>query len=151
MRTNVNIFGNDYTLNNVLGDGNCAFRALSVAMDGDTNRHEEIRTQTANLMQQQTGEIAIRGQEIENVGTWVGLETLYWAHQALQRNIFVIIELNGRLYWVYIDNNNFLEFHAIQNPGNIPNLLEQYRQVDQDQPVLCLYYSHYHFQAIIHR
>ena len=49
-RTNVNIFGNDYTLNNVLGDGNCAFRALSVAMEGDTDQHKGIRTQTANLM-----------------------------------------------------------------------------------------------------
>jgi hypothetical protein len=39
-------------LHHVKGDGSCQFRALSVVLFGNENRHEEIRAQVVNFLRQ---------------------------------------------------------------------------------------------------
>ena len=102
--------GEPFQVNNVIGDGNCLYRALSLEVLGTQNYHEQIRAKIVDIMLQNPG--TFEGYVGRNIGdyvlehslplrTWGTDVEIYAAATLLQTCIVVYTSVNeARREWI---------------------------------------------------
>ena len=120
----------------VVGDGNCFFRALSVSLHGHQCCHVLLRAtiahhvdEEANLFASSDNRVALDQLAIyiSKDGFWAGEDVIYATAKALSRSIHVYFAVNSHSPLKY-------------TPASI--------QVDMQSPLLLAFYDPRHYRAV---
>lgn len=157
-----------YRIQDVPGDGNCAFTSVEVARGNEMFTGENqpvqqlsqqqqqqiqaLRNDTANLMLENQNEVITNEfiADLRQLGFWnggieggVGLEVLSFVAQVINQPIFVLMQgPNGNYqYWIS-SNDGDLGFHEIE-VNEIRQTLNEYRNA------IKLFHNGIHFQALV--
>ena len=136
---NAQLLHNHLTTTDVIGDGNCFFRALSVCLYGHENEHTTLRSSVANHLRATIVNVSSPDSDallravadVARDGSWVGEDVIAATAEYLQRIIHVY-------------------FAASSASPRIYSPLHQSSQCSTSSPLLVAFYEPGHFRSVRH-